>query len=710
MTTLSLFPENNTKAFEKMTTAQASQEIERLSIELRRHDRLYYHEDAPAVSDSEYDALRQRLLELEKAFPDLVRPDSPTQTVGVTPLTGRFEKRKHRVRMLSLDNAFSKEDLYDFVDRCHKGAGRSSEEEPLEFLVEPKFDGLSIALTYQSGHLVRAVTRGDGVQGETVTHTINTIKDIPHRLKTDEKVDFPDLFEVRGEIYIERDAFQALNQLRETEGKSVFANPRNAAAGSVRQLDASVTETRPLRFFAYGVEGVSAPTQSVLLERLESWGLRLCDRRLISSDFELIHQFYEELVNTRDQLPYDIDGVVYKVNGLGIQKRLGFVARAPRFAIAYKFPAEQAETQLKNITIQVGRTGVLTPVAELEPVTVGGVVVSRATLHNADEIQRKDVRAGDRVRIQRAGDVIPQVVSVIVDKDHEARDPFVFPEHCPVCGSAVIRDEDKAAHRCLGGLTCPAQAVRKLQHFVSKGAFDIEGFGAKQVEAFYKEGILKSPVDIFRLQEINETLSPPLQIREGWGPRSTNNLFAAIEEKRTVSLDRFIYALGIPQIGEVSAKLLASTYGAYQDWIAAMSQASQGGAGSQAYQDLIALDGIGEVVAESLLLYINDPKHKVLLSDLVDQGRIHIKEAQKVETISQNHPLFGKTIVFTGTLKHSTRDQAKERARSLGMKVTNSVSSKTDYVIAGTDPGSKVKKAKELGVTIWNEENWISKQ
>jgi DNA ligase (NAD+) len=708
MTTLSLFPEDNDASLDQITSGQAAQEIARLSEEIRRHDRLYYHEDAPEISDRDYDVLRQKLMALEKAFPDLIRSDSPTQTVGVAPLTGRFEKANHKAPMLSLDNAFSKEDLKDFIDRCHKGAG-STEKDTLEFLVEPKFDGLSIALTYQSGHLVRAVTRGDGVQGEIVTHTVKTIKDIPLRLKDSAENRYPELFEVRGEIYIEREAFQELNRAREEKDEPLFANPRNAAAGSVRQLDASVTAERPLRFFAYGAEGVAVETQLQLLEYLECWGLRLCDQRLVHSDFETIYQFYETLTHQRDQLSYDIDGVVYKVNSQAVQDRLGFVARAPRFAIAYKFPAEQVETHLKAITIQVGRTGVLTPVAELEPVTVGGVVVSRATLHNADEIQRKDIRAGDRVRVQRAGDVIPQVIAVVEDGDHASREIFVFPDHCPVCESSVVRDEDKAAHRCLGGLTCPAQTVRKLQHFVSKGAFDIEGLGAKHVEAFYKEGIIRSAVDIFRLKEINETLSPPLEIREGWGAKSTKNLFAAIEEKRTISLDRFIYALGIPQIGEVSAKLLATTYGSYKAWMEAMAQAS-GSSDSEAYQDLIALDGIGEVVADSLLLYITDPKHQALLSELVDQGLVHIQDVQGVGESAQNHFLFGKTIVFTGTLKNATRDQAKERARSLGMKVTNSVSAKTDYVVAGADPGSKVKKAQDLGVTIWDEDTWIANQ
>lgn len=522
-----------------------------LAEKIRHHDDLYYRKDAPEISDADYDALRKELEELEAVHPELVTEDSPTQQVGAAPAAG-FKKVRHAVPMLSLSNVFSDEDVSDFLARVRRFLGLE-DEDTLEILAEPKIDGLSCSLRYENRQLVMAATRGDGATGEDITANVRTIADVPDRLPQEA----PDILEVRGEIYMRRDDFMALNKRQEEAGKPVFANPRNAAAGSVRQLDSSITAQRPLHFFGYALGECSekfAETQQGIRDKLASFGFSVSEPSAVCVSLDDIIGHYHMILEQRPELPFEIDGVVYKVNRLDWQERLGFVSRAPRWATAHKFPAEQAVTILKNIDIQVGRTGALTPVARLEPITVGGVVVSNATLHNEDEIARKGVKIGDHVVIQRAGDVIPQVVKVLEDKRTGQEQDFVFPDHCPACGSLAIREEGEAVRRCTGGLICPAQAVERLKHFVSRQAFDIEGMGDKVIALFWEKGLLRSPADIFRLAEKNENLDPPLQQWEGWGKKSAAKLFAAIEEKRDIPLDRFIYALGIRQVGQATAK------------------------------------------------------------------------------------------------------------------------------------------------------------
>ena len=568
-------------------------------------------------------------------------------------------------------------------------------DDALEIVAEPKIDGLSVSLRYESGTFVRGATRGDGNEGEDITANLRTIEDIPDTLQGNA----PDIVEIRGEVYLPRSAFRALNENQEAEGAKIFANPRNTAAGSLRQLDTSVTARRPLRMFAYAWGEMSADvaeTQWGFLDRVESWGFQKNPLSRICVSLDEIIENYASMSAQRPTLDYDIDGIVYKVNRLDFQQRLGFVSRAPRWAIAHKFPAEQAMTTLREIDIQVGRTGALTPVARLDPVTVGGVVVSNATLHNEDEINRKDVRAGDTVIIQRAGDVIPQVVRAIAEKRPKDAQAFVFPDHCPVCGSAAVRDEDEAVRRCTGGLICPAQAVERLKHFVSRNAFDIEGLGAKNVTALHADGLLASPADIFRLTSHKTALLE----REGWGEQSVDNLLQAIDERRNVSLDRFIYALGIRQIGQATARLLARTYGSLSDWRAAMATA-QDNAGD-AYADLLNIDGIGESVAKDLLAFVHEDHNHQVLDDL--DALLDIQPFEQPESDSE---LAGKTIVFTGTLEKMTRSEAKARAEALGAKVSGSVSSKTDLVVAGPGAGSKAKKAVELGIETVDEDGWI---
>ena len=692
-------------AVEALSAEQAARELERLAAEIAHHDALYYQSDAPEISDAAYDALRQRNAQIEARFPELIRPDSPSARVGAEPAEG-FSKVRHRVPMLSLGNAFADEDVMEFVQRIRRFL-KIAEDAPIEITAEPKIDGLSVALRYEGGKLVEAATRGDGTEGENVTANVRTIKAIPHHLKGK---DVPDVFEVRGEIYMSHADFAGLNASQAAAGQKVFANPRNAAAGSLRQLDPKVTASRPLAFFAYSWGDVSelpADTQAGVVKAFKAWGLPVNPLMEVCESGEALLDYYRGLGEERATLGYDIDGVVYKVNRLDLQERLGYVSRAPRWAIAHKFPAEQAMTILRDIEIQVGRTGALTPVAKLEPVTVGGVVVSNATLHNEDEIKRKDVRVGDTVVVQRAGDVIPQIVRVIEDKRPKNAQPFHFPTACPACGSHAVREVDAktgemdAVRRCTGGLICPAQRVERLKHFVSRNAFDIEGLGEKSVQEFYDDGIIASPPDIFTLAARDAAGEITLAEREGWGQQSVKKLFAAIDARREIALDRFIFALGIRHIGETTARVLGRAYGSIEALRAAMSGAQDHE--SEAYADLNNIDGIGRVVADAVVEFFGEP-HNV---EIVDKLLEHVTP-QPLEAVAAHSPVAGKTVVFTGTLERVTRSEAKAQAERLGAKVAGSVSKKTDYVIAGAEAGSKLKKATELGVSVLTEDEWIA--
>ncbi|MGB0748350.1 MAG: NAD-dependent DNA ligase LigA [Magnetospiraceae bacterium] len=677
----------------ELTEIQAAAELAALAARIAELDAAYYQEDAPRVSDADYDALRQRNEALETAYPHLVREDSPSKRVGAAPASG-FGKVEHAVPMLSLGNAFSDEDIQEFDARIRRFLGLEAAEE-VAVSAEPKVDGLSVSLRYENGVFVRGATRGDGRVGEDITANLKTLADVPDRI---EVPGVPDILEVRGEVYMTRDNFRTLNERQEAAGAKIFANPRNAAAGSLRQLDPSITASRPLGLFVYAWGQLSAPlaeTQWAARQKLKSFGFQLNEPAQKCASVADVIGFYQYLTQERPNLPYDIDGVVYKVDRLDWQARLGFVSRAPRWAIAHKFPAEQARTRLTSISIQVGRTGALTPVAELEPITVGGVVVSRATLHNEDEIQRKDIREGDMVVVQRAGDVIPQVVRVIAAERPCDSQPYVFPETCPRCGSLAAREVGEAARRCTGGLICPAQAVERLKHFVSRDAFDIEGLGGKHVEAFYEDGLLKSPGDIFRLEEKQEMLAG----REGWGEKSIENLFAAVADRRRIGLDRFIYALGIPQVGRATARLLARQYGSLEAWRAAMGAASV--IGSEAMEELLSIDGVGPSVAQDLTDFFNEPHNRQVLDDLAA-----LLTVEAVAAPAEQSPIAGKSVVFTGSLVTMTRSEAKAQAEALGAKVAGSVSKKTDYVVVGTDAGSKEKKARDLGLTILSEEDW----
>ncbi|MEN8236423.1 MAG: NAD-dependent DNA ligase LigA [Pseudomonadota bacterium] len=684
-----------------LTENQAAEELEILAALIAYHDELYYLKDAPEISDSDYDALRQRNQAIEARFPNLVRADSPSKRVGIAPKTG-FSKVQHDTPMLSLDNAFEPQDLADFITRTRRFLGLG-EATIVEVVAEPKIDGLSASLTYQNGQLVRAATRGDGEVGEDITANVHTITDIPTSLKQNPT---PEHIEIRGEIYMHGDDFNQLNAARERAGESLLANPRNAAAGSVRQLDVSVTAQRPLKFFAYGCGEIPADialvTHEELMAQLINWGFPVNPMIQVCKDMQGIQQFYDELTIARPTLGYDIDGTVYKINRLDWQQRLGRVARSPRWAIAYKFPPEQGQTVLESIQIQVGRTGALTPVAHLKPLTIGGVVVSRATLHNQDELQRKDIRAGDTVVIQRAGDVIPQVVAVVKDLRPADAQPYQFPDHCPICDSLAVRKSGEAVTRCTGGLVCPAQAALRLYYFVSKHAFDIEGLGLKHMEMFYHEGLLQTPVDLFRLQQRDANSENPLAKREGWGDKSAQNLFQAIEARRSISLDRFIYALGISQVGQTIAKLLAYTYGSFAKWRSALEQAALD-AESEAYLELVAIEGIGASIAGDLLDFIREPHNQQVLDQLAQE--LEIQDLARPEITDS--PIMGKTVVFTGKLTAFSRAEAKSRAENLGAKVASAVSPKTDYLVVGEKPGSKAKKAQELGIPVLSEQEWL---
>ncbi len=670
----------------------AADEIAQLTQEIRAHDVRYYQKDAPTVSDAEYDKLRQRLEELEAQFPDLVAPDSPTQKVGAAP-SETFSKVRHAVPMLSLGNAFDENDINEFLIRIRRYLDLEDDAE-VAVTSEPKIDGLSFTARYESGKITRAATRGDGEVGEDITANIKTISDFPSALKG-----APTVLEVRGEVYMDKRDFAALNKTQEKEGKPLFANPRNAAAGSLRQLDPTITAERKLSYFVYGWGELSEPlavTQYDSVKRLGELGFTTNPRMKLCKSTDAILKEYNAVGEARASLDYDIDGMVYKVNELELQRRLGFVARAPRWAIAHKFPAEQAITTLEAIDIQVGRTGALTPVARLTPVNVGGVMVSNATLHNEDEIERKDIRVGDTVVIQRAGDVIPQVVEVKLDKRPANSKKYVFPTACPVCGSHAVREEGEVARRCTGGLTCRAQAVERLIHFVARDALDIDGLGAKQVEAFYEEGLIKVPSDIFTLEKRDSESLTRLKNRKGWGEQSAANLFSGIEKARDVTLAKLIYALGIRHIGEETGKLLAKNYGTVENWREAMTHADM-------EAELLAIDGIGGKVVSALQEFFAEPHNTEELDALLQHLRVKPYEAPR----ALGSPVAGKTVVFTGTLEKIGRKEAKSRAEALGAKVASSVSKKTDYVIAGAEAGSKLKDAQALGVTVLSEDQWM---
>jgi DNA ligase (NAD+) len=681
---------------DELTAAQARRELARLAMEIAHHDALYHQQDAPEISDADYDALRQRNDAIEARFPNLIRKDSPSRRVGAPAVSG-FAKVKHARPMLSLSNVFSDEEARDFIARVRRFLGLG-EDDPIEIVAEPKIDGLSASLRYENRTFQHGATRGDGTVGEDITANLRTIEALPDTLPKSA----PNILDIRGEVFMSRDDFFALNKRQEDRGEKIFANPRNAAAGSVRQLDPSITARRPLSFFAYSYGEVSdlpAKSHWEFLERLRDWGFPTNPLSRLCQNADDVLDAYATFLSERAKIPYDIDGVVYKVNRLDWQDRLGTVSRAPRWATAHKFPAQQAETILKNIIIQVGRTGALTPVAELEPLTVGGVVVSRATLHNEDEIARKDIREGDTVVVQRAGDVIPQVVSVVMEKRPRGSKPYAFPAECPCdLRTPTMREPDEAVRRCTGGFACPYQRVERLRHFASRDAFDIEGLGAKHIEAFWKDGIIQRPGDIFRLNGRRDEIAE----REGWGEQSVGNLIAAIEDRREISLDRFIYALGIRQVGQATARLLARNYGTFAAFRAAMRDAAD--REGQAYQDLINIDGIGPAMAEDLIAFFSE-RHNM---DEVDDLGAQLTVADFEAPTAAGSPIAGKTVVFTGSLERMTRNEAKARAESLGAKVAGSVSKKTDYVVVGADAGSKARKAEELGVKILTEDEWLT--
>jgi len=772
--------------------------LERLAAEIAQHDVAYYQADAPTISDADYDMLRRQHADLEAQFPDLVSTDSPSHRVGAAPATG-FGKVRHAVPMLSLGNAFEDSDVNEFVDRVRRFLGLDSGD-PIDYTAEPKIDGLSISLRYEDGVFVQAATRGDGAEGENVTANVRTISSIPHRLKGSA---VPTIAEIRGEIFLSHADFKQLNEEQAKAGDKVFANPRNAAAGSLRQLDSTITARRPLKFFAYTwgeMPERPATTQLGMIEAFESWGLPVNSRTELCAGGEAMLRFYRDIGNIRATLGYDIDGVVYKVNRLDFQERLGFVSRSPRWAIAHKFPAEQATTLLNDIEIQVGRTGALTPVAKLAPVTVGGVVVSNATLHNEDEIARKDIRIGDTVVVQRAGDVIPQVVSVVIERRPEGAAPYRLPHTCPVCGSEAVRDSEgdgassdaDVVRRCTGGLICPAQAKERLKHFVSRLAFDIEGLGDEKIEAFFDDGLIRSPADIFTLAARDKTSLKKLKDREGLGAKSVEKLFNAIEGRRKIGIERFLFALGIRHVGETTSKDLAKAFGSFAAFRAAIKaatlakpgtgylrlmetpglgtktaglvidhyakargagtdlfaahepqarqdaasfedlkiikgmrataidalRASFGSADSlretamaaasqrpgEAYRDLAGMNGIGEVVTDALVSFFEEPHNIKAVDDLLAEVSVEpfVLQAAVASAVT------GKTVVFTGTLEKISRNEAKAQAERLGAKVAGSVSKKTDYVVAGAEAGSKLTTARELGVTVLSEDEWLA--
>jgi DNA ligase (NAD+) len=688
-------------AVDDLTEKQAKAEHARLAAEIGGHDRRYYQDDAPSVSDAEYDALRRRYGAIEARFPQLRTLESLTQRVGAAP-SGRFAKVRHAVPMLSLDNAFAEEDVVDFVGRIRRFL-RLPDDEEIAFSAEPKIDGLSMSLRYEDGALVTGATRGDGSEGEDVTANVKTLEDVPKRLQGR---GVPKICEVRGEVYMTKAAFLELNRKQAEAGKPLYVNPRNTAAGSLRQLDPTITASRPLGFFAYAwgeMSEMPADTQSGMIKWLASCGFKTNPLTKMCRSVEALLEFHRKIEAERATLDYDIDGVVYKVDRLDWQERLGFVSRSPRWAIAHKFPAEKATTVIKDIEIQVGRTGALTPVAKLEPVTVGGVVVQNATLHNEEEIKRLDVRVGDTVTIQRAGDVIPQVLGVVLDKRPRGAKAYQFPKKCPCpLHTDVVREiiaggaEGARAH-CTGEFACPYQAIEHLKHFVSRRAFDIDGLGEKQIELFYEQEWVREPADIFTLEERNKKIH--LEEVEGFGETSVRNLFAAIAARREISLERFIYALGVRHVGETTAVALARGYGNWEAFHEACIKLAKDD--PETKEEMDALDQIGDTVIESLGEYFSEVHNVRRIDRLVKQ--VKIRDAEKPRADSA---VAGKTVVFTGTLEIMTRDEAKASAERLGAKVSGSVSKKTDYVVAGPGAGSKLTDAKKLGVKVLTEDEW----
>ena len=692
-------------ALETLTPLEARAEHAALTAEIAEHDRRYFQEDAPSIADAEYDALRRRLDAIEVAYPEFKSADSLTQRVGAAP-SGKFAKIRHAVPMLSLANSFSAEDVADFVGRIRRFLDLG-EDAPLALTAEPKIDGLSCSLRYEKGRLVSAATRGDGAEGEDVTANVRTLKEIPHHLAG---TGWPEVAEVRGEIYLGHADFAALNASQAAAGEKVFANPRNAAAGSLRQLDASITASRPLRFFAYAwgeMSAMPASSQSGMVAVFGRWGFRTNPLMTVCRSVEELLSHYRRIEAQRATLGYDIDGVVYKVDDLALQARLGFVARSPRWATAHKFAAEQATTILDAIDIQVGRTGAHTPVAKLMPVTVGGVVVSNATLHNEDEIARKDIRVGDTVVVQRAGDVIPQVVEVVLDKRPTGSAPFVFPHVCrcelktPLVRETTAQGEAGAVRRCTGEFACPFQRIEHLKHFVSRRAFDIEGLGEKQIAFFYEKGLIREPADIFTLEARDKASLTRIQNYEGFGETSVRNLFAAIAARREIALERFIFALGVRHIGESTARVLARAYGSWLAFGAACRRIAADEPEAKAEMD--NLDQIGEAVVEALGDFFREPHNAGMVERLA--AEVVVLDAEKPKT---DTAVGGKTVVFTGSLERMTRDEAKARAESLGAKVAGSVSKKTDIVVAGPGAGSKLDKAREFGVRVLTEDEWLA--
>ncbi len=709
------------KPVETLTEMEAAGELAYLASELARHDALYHGNDAPEITDADYDALKRRNDAIEARFPALIREDSPSKKVGAAPSV-TFQPVVHARPMLSLDNTFSDEDARDFVASVYRFLGQLPDNS-IAFTAEPKIDGLSMSLRYENRKLVTAATRGDGTTGENVTANIRTIGMIPQTLPAGA----PDIVEVRGEIYMGKSDFAALNAEMAALGKPLYVNPRNTASGSLRQLDAKVTASRKLRFFAYAwgeMSEMPADTQFGMVEAFKAWGFPVNPlmQRISSADELLAH--YHHIERERPDLDYDIDGVVYKVDRLDLQARLGFRSRSPRWATAHKFPAEQAFTRLTAIDIQVGRTGALTPVARLEPITVGGVVVTNATLHNEDYIkglgnsgepirEGRDIRIGDMVIVQRAGDVIPQIVDVVMDERKEGSEPYRFPTTCPVCGSHAVRDINEksgkvdAVRRCTGGFVCRAQAVEHLKHFVSRNAYDIEGLGSKQIEFFFESEdptlSIRTAADIFTLEKRQaESQLTKLENIDGFGRVSVRKLYDAINTRRSIALNRFIYALGIRHVGETTAKLLARSYGTYEAFGAAMGEA--GSFSGDAWNELNSIDGIGEVVARAIVEFYKEPRNLEVVTRLL--AEVTPENAEK--PVASDSPVAGKTVVFTGSLEKMTRDEAKARAESLGAKVAGSVSKKTDIVVAGPGAGSKLDKARELGVQTMDEDEWLA--
>ncbi|MGB9053280.1 MAG: NAD-dependent DNA ligase LigA [Pseudolabrys sp.] len=696
----------------KLTEAQAKAELKRLATEIAAHDKRYYQQDAPSVTDAEYDALRQRNSAIESRFPKLIRPDSPSKRIGAAP-TGKFKKVRHAVPMLSLDNAFAEQDVIDFVARIRRFL-KLSEDEKLAFSAEPKIDGLSMSLRYEGGELVTAATRGDGAEGEDVTANIRTLEDVPKKLKGRS---MPAVCEVRGEIYMTKHAFLALNERQKASGDTIFANPRNSAAGSLRQKDPKITASRPLGFFAYAwgeMSTMPADTQSGMIKWFESCGFKTNPLTKLCRSTEELITFHRKIEEGRAELDYDIDGVVYKVDRIGWQERLGFVSRTPRWGIAHKFPAERAMTVLKDIELQVGRTGALTPVGKLDPVGVGGVIVQNVTLHNEDYIKGigsdgeslrdgRDIRIGDTVVIQRAGDVIPQVVDVVIDKRPKSAKPYHFPKKCPCyLHTELVREEtatgeEGARTRCTGEFACPYQKVQHLMLFVSRRAFDIEGLGEKQIELFFEKEWVKEPADIFTLEKKHKR---DLLELEGFGETSVRNLFNAIEARRTIALDRFIYALGIRQVGETTALALARGYGSWKAFHDAGLKVAKGD--DDVIAEMDALDQIGDTVIKAVAAYFGESHNRGIVERLTKE--VKILDAEKPK---QNTAVAGKTVVFTGALEKMTREEAKAQAERLGAKAAGSVSKKTDYVVAGPGAGSKLADAKKFGVTVLTEDEWL---